>query len=139
MIVILKEDLQFLHSLALIVWRSRVVLKIQVLIIVLIIVHQVRETTDLQRLRISPQAYVVAVRTETGCADGLSVEKHGLQPEIIDVVIESRIDVRYQLLRVLFSLHHILLFKLLCTLVDFLMLNGVLLKFGSTSSVELVI
>ena len=139
MIVILKEDLQFLNSLALIVWRGRVVLKIQVLIIVLIIVHQVRETTDLQRLRISPQADVVTVRTEAGCADGLSVQKHCLQPQIIDVVIESRIDVRYQLLRVLFSLHHILMFKLLCTLVDFLMLNGVLLKFGSTSSVELVV
>jgi hypothetical protein len=49
MIVILKEDLQFLNSLTLIVWRGRVVLKIQVLIIVLIIVYQVRETTDLQR------------------------------------------------------------------------------------------
>lgn len=138
MIVILKEDLQFLHSLTLIVWRGRVVLKIQVLIIVLIIVHQVRETTDLQRLRISTQADVVTIRTETGCADGLSVQEHCFQPEIIDVVIESRIDIRYQLLRVLFSLH-ILLFKLLCTLVNFLMLNGVLLKFGSTSSVELVV
>ena len=109
MVIILKEDLQFLHSLGLIVRRGRVVLKIQVVIVVLVIVHQVRETTDLQRLGISPQADIVPIWTEAGCADGLGVQKHCLQPEVIDVVIESRIDVRYQLLRVLLSLHVLLL------------------------------
>jgi hypothetical protein len=109
MVVILKEDLQFLHSLGLIVRRGRIVLKIQVLIVILVIVHQVWEAADLQRLGISTQADKVPIWTEAGCADGLGVQKHCLQPEIIDVVIESRIDVRYQLLGVLLSLHVLLL------------------------------
>jgi hypothetical protein len=94
----------------LLVASSRVVLNGLVLLaLIIVVIQQTGQRAYLEGLGVSAEGDIVAVGAEDGGADGLAVDEDGLLLHVEDVILCPRVDVGYQLLRVLLRVEELLL------------------------------
>lgn len=105
MIFIFKNNLKLLLSFLLVsslTWW--VIIVIVIIFIFIIVIVQVRQSTYLNTFGVSSQRYIASLGIKACSSDGLSIQKVSFLSKIVDIIVDARINIRYQLLWILFSI-----------------------------------